>query len=329
MGKKRFWFRRIGLLLLFAPLISFLSCRHETDYNDNLPEVCFERDVLPVFLNSCSMTGCHDGTGESDYVLNNYFDISHSVVPGNPEESPVYKAITASSGEDKMPPDEPLSLDNRTTIRIWIKQGARATSCQDPSTQPPGYVNPRACFQRDILPVLVSGCATTGCHDVVTHEEGYMFVSYSTTLTTVTPGNPGESKLMEVITASDLEDSRMPPLPRPRLSAVVIDSISKWISYGAPDEYCGEVCDTVNPVTFSGVIWPVTQTSCTGCHSGTNPSGGWSLENYSDVAAAVSGGLLMDALNGNGVPKMPPAGSFSACRIRQFELWINNGYPDN
>ncbi len=318
-------------ITLFLAVVSLFSssCVHEAVLDQNFPEICFESEVLPIFLNSCSMTGCHDGTGESDYVLNNYLDISHALVAGKPEESKVYKAIITSFGEERMPPDQPLSLENRTIIRLWILQGAKPTSCQDPSEQPPGYVNPRACFQRDILPSLVSGCATTGCHDAATHEEGYTFVSYSTTMHAVTPGNPGESKLYKVITAPDNEDDRMPPPPLPRLPAAVIDSIAAWIGYGAPDEFCGEVCDTINPVTFSGNLWPIIQTSCLGCHGVTNPGGSVRLTNYSDVAAVASSGLLMDALKGNGVAKMPPAGSFSVCRIRQFALWINNGYPNN
>lgn len=319
----------IVILLVASVSVSLSSCRHEAVLDQNLPEICFERDVLTIFRTSCSITGCHDGNGESDYVFNNYLDISHSVVPGKPEESPAYKAVITSFGEDRMPPDRPLSLENRTIIRLWILQGARPTSCQDPSEQPTGYVNPRACFQRDILPSLVSGCATTGCHDAATHEEGYTFVSYSTTMHAVTPGNPGESKLYKVITQPDNEDDRMPPPPLPRLPAAVIDSIAAWIGYGAPDEFCGEVCDTINPVTFSGTLWPIIDFSCLGCHGATNPGGSVRLTNYSDVAAVASSGVLMNALKGNGVPKMPPAGSFSTCRIRQFALWINNGYPNN
>jgi hypothetical protein len=325
--------RRISFLhaasLLAGISVLAVSCRHEAVLDQNLPEICFERDVLPIFRTSCSITGCHDGTGESNYVFNNYLDIKNSVVPGKPEESPSYQAVITSFGEKRMPPDRPLSLENRTIIRLWILQGANPTSCQDPSEQPPGYVNPRACFQRDILPSLVSGCATTGCHDAATHEEGYTFVSFSTTMRAVSPGNPGGSKLYEVITAPDNEDNRMPPPPLPRLPKAVIDSIAAWIGYGAPDEFCGEVCDTINPVTFSGVLWPVIQTSCLGCHGATSPGGSVRLTNYSDVAAVASSGVLMNALKGNGVPKMPPAGSFSACRIRQFELWIKNGYPNN
>jgi hypothetical protein len=321
-------FRSLFFLSLTSSSFLFFSCKHEVLLPDNIPEICFESEVLPVFQNNCSMTGCHDGTGESGFILNNYIGISHSVVAGKPYDSPAYKAIITKFGEGKMPPDRPLSLENRTIIRLWILEGARLTSCPDTTSQPAGYVNPRACFQRDILPVLVSGCSMNGCHDAATHQEGYTFASYSTTMKAVSPGNPSGSKLYQVITTSSSED-RMPPAPDSRLSTAVIDSIAAWISYGALNEFCGEVCDTLNLVTFSGVIGPVIQKSCTGCHKGTAPNGGVKLENYDDVAVVASSGLLMNALRGSGVAIMPPAGSLSTCRIRQFDLWINNGYQNN
>jgi hypothetical protein len=223
-----------------------------------------------------------------------------------------------------MPPDNPLSLENRTLIRLWIEQGALPTTCPDGNgTGGDSYYNPRACFERDILPVLVSRCASTGCHDAVTHREGFNFSSYSTTLQAVNPGNPGESKLYEVITTASGED-KMPPSGYNQLTVAEIDSIRNWISYGALNEDCGEICDTINPVTFSGTIWPIMQTSCTGCHSGN-----LNLTSYSEVAAAAESGILVKSLKGDGVTKMPPAGSFSACRIRQFEIWIINGFPNN
>ena len=316
------------LVLAMAVAAWSLTCTHSADISD-LPEVCFERDVLPVFQNSCAIAGCHDGGGESDLILNNYLDISHAVSPGRPFDSEVYKAITATWGENKMPPDQPLSLDNRTIIRVWIEQGALLTICPDMSGnggEP--YVNPRACFTRDILPVLVSRCASTGCHDAITHTEGYIFTSYSTAMAAVVPGNPGDSKLYEVITKPSGED-RMPPAGSSPLTVAEIDSIRKWISYGALNENCGEVCDTINPVTFSGTIWPVIQTSCLGCHSGASPSGNVDLGSYSTISVTAGSGLLLKSLRGDGVPKMPPAGTFSQCRIRQFEIWINNGYPNN
>ncbi|MBG0857912.1 MAG: hypothetical protein IQL11_00305, partial [Bacteroidales bacterium] len=233
-----------------------------------------------------------------------------------------------TSGENKMPPDQPLSLENRIIIRLWIEQGAMLTTCPDTTGQSSGYVNPYACFSRDILPVLVSRCASTGCHDAITHTEGYIFSSYSTTMAAVFPGNLNESKLYEVITTA-VGEEKMPPAASPQLTSAEIDSIAAWIRYGALNQFCGETCDTVNPVTFSGVIWPVMKTSCTGCHSGSLPQGGVALENYINVAAAAGSGLLINALRGNGVTRMPPAVLFSACRIRQFEIWISNGYLNN
>jgi len=118
----------LALLIIFTTVSWITSCTHDSQIGD-FPEICFERDVLPVFTNSCAISGCHDGQGESDLVLNSYLDISHAVVAGNPNSSIVYKAITATWGENKMPPDQPLSLENRTIIRSWIEQGARSTVC--------------------------------------------------------------------------------------------------------------------------------------------------------------------------------------------------------
>ncbi|MCX6300623.1 MAG: hypothetical protein NTW82_00405 [Bacteroidia bacterium] len=319
---------RIFLLLgmiLFITVFSWISsCTHNADIS-NILEICFERDVLPVFQNNCAFSGCHNGTGESDLNLTSYVPISHAVEPGKPYSSKVYKAIIAKSGENKMPPDQFLSMDNRTIIRVWIEQGALLTTCSETSGQDSESYNPLACFSRDILPVLTSRCATTTCHDAITHKEGYVFSSYSTTMTAVTPGNPGNSKLYKVIKLSGGEE-KMPPTGKAQLTIAEIDSIAAWISYGALNSFCGETCDTINPVTFTAIIWPVIQSSCTGCHSGSSPSGGVALAYYNNVAVAASNGSLINSLKGIGVTKMPPGGSLSTCRIRQFEIWIKNGY---
>lgn len=116
-------------LVLTVTLSSWItSCTHEADISD-LPEVCFETEILPIFLNSCAISGCHDGTGESDLVLKSYQNILEEIEPGDPAESEIYEVITLTSGDDRMPPDQPLSTDNRTLIRIWILQGAKATTC--------------------------------------------------------------------------------------------------------------------------------------------------------------------------------------------------------
>lgn len=321
----------ITLLILITIFSRFTSCTHVANIA-NLPEVCFTGDILPIFINNCAISGCHDGGGrESHFSLNNYNDIIREITPGNPDASRLYQTIISKWG-NLMPPNQPLSLENRTKIRVWIEQGAILTTCTDTTgTGGNGGGNnyvARACFTRDILPVIVSRCASTGCHDAASHKEGYNYTTYASIRNSVTPGNPGSSGLYRTITTSGGE-SKMPPTGSPQLTVAEIDSIGKWIGYGALDENCGEVCDTINPVTFSGILWPIIQASCTGCHSGTSPSGNVLLASYSNVATIASNGTLINALKGTGVIKMPVGSSFSACRIRQFEMWINNGYPNN
>jgi hypothetical protein len=120
----------ISLLLIGAisAILLLISCTHKPDLQD-VPEICFEAEVLPIFLNSCAISGCHNGSGEPDLVLSSYSGIMRGIKAGDPNDSEIYKAITKTSGEDKMPPDQPLSADNRTLIRLWIEQGAKETTC--------------------------------------------------------------------------------------------------------------------------------------------------------------------------------------------------------
>jgi hypothetical protein len=323
---------KIYLLLSSIILVTFFSwitsCTHVANIA-NIPEVCFTSDILPIFTSNCAISGCHDGGGESHRSMNNYVDIMRDITAGNPGASRIYQTIIAKWG-NRMPPSKPLSLENREKIRIWIEQGAIESSTACPTTgnggNPP--VVARACFTRDILPVIVSRCATTGCHDANAGGERASLTTYTNIMRLVSPGNPGNSTLYTIIVSGSGE-SKMPPASSPQLSVAEIDSIGKWIGYGALNENCGEVCDTINPVTFSGTIWPIMQTSCTGCHSGTSPSGNVLLASYSNVATVASSGLLLNSLNGTGVPKMPVGSSLSACRIRQFDIWIKNGFLNN
>lgn len=322
----------LALMVAVSTFAWTTSCTHTANIVE-LPEVCFTGDVLPIFINNCAIAGCHDGGGgqESHLALNNYTDIVRDIVPGNPGGSRLYQTMISKWG-NMMPPNQPLSLENRTKIRVWIEQGANLTTCADgtgtgtPPGGSTGYVA-RACFTRDILPVIISRCATTQCHDAVSHREGYNYTTYSNIVKSVSPGHPSSSRLYTVMNSTG--ESRMPPQGSPQLTVAEKDSVSKWITYGALNETCGEVCDTINPITFSGTIWPIIQSSCVGCHSGTSPSGSVLLASYNNVAVIASNGTLMTSLKGTGVPKMPVGTTFSSCRIRQFEIWVKNGYLNN
>ena len=322
----------LTLLILLIVFSWFTSCTHVASIA-NLPEVCFTGDILPIFTSNCAIAGCHDGGGrESRRAMNNYADIMQDITPGNAGASRIYQTIIAK-WTNRMPPRQPLSLENREKIRIWIEQGAIESSATCPTTITGGNgggTTPvtRACFTRDILPVILSRCATTGCHDGAAGGERRSFTTYANIRGSVSPGNPSQSSLYSVIKNTSGE-SKMPPASSPQLSVAEIDSIGKWISYGALNENCGEVCDTISPVPFSGTIWPIMQTSCTGCHTGTSPGGGIAIANYANVQTIAANGSLMNSLRGTGVSVMPKGSSFTVCRIRQFDIWVKNGALNN
>jgi hypothetical protein len=120
----------LALLIGMASVSWISSCTHDTKISD-IPEICFERDVLPVFQNNCALSRCHDGGGEG-MALNTYAGISRTVTPFNPNASQSYQAIIAKWG-NRMPPSQPLSEENRTIIRLWIEQGAGPTTCTVPA----------------------------------------------------------------------------------------------------------------------------------------------------------------------------------------------------
>ena len=144
----------------------------------------------------------------------------------------------------------------------------------------------------------------------------------------VRPFDPEGSDLYEVIIDSD-PDKRMPPPPASPLTQENIDMIYKWINQGAQNLFCDEEeCDTLD-VIYSIHIEGIVQKHCLGCHSDNNPLGGLSLQNYNDVVAIANDGRFLGAVrHENGYSPMPKnAAMLSDCKIRQIEIWIENGTP--
>ncbi len=118
-----------SVITLFLLLLAG-SCKHDDDMSQ-LPEICFESDVLPIFQTGCAISGCHNATSASGGLnLSSYEGIMRGVTPGNAMKSKVYTVLSNIwSPESFMPPDRPLSLENRSAIKVWIEQGANETTC--------------------------------------------------------------------------------------------------------------------------------------------------------------------------------------------------------
>ncbi|HEX2535683.1 MAG TPA: c-type cytochrome domain-containing protein, partial [Chitinophagaceae bacterium] len=184
-----------------------------------------------------------------------------------------------------------------------------APAGSDPSVPSATCSSDTVYFAQQVLPILQSNCALGGCHDAATRRDGVELTSYDRVMATagIRPGDPDDSKLFEMITESDAED-RMPPPPRPALTADQKALIGKWIGQGARNNSCLSACDT-SSVTFAAVIQPMIRNKCQGCHSGSAPSGGISLATYAGIKARVTDGRLWGAVHHQaGFSPMPQGG---------------------
>ena len=185
-------------------------------------------------------------------------------------------------------------------------------------------------FQRDILPILLSNCTMSGCHNANDHEDGVVLDTYSSVMNTadVRPGNANGSDLYEVLVEND-PDKRMPYGGAP-LSQAQRNLIRDWINQGAKNEICGTAtCDSTN-VTFNQTINPIIQTNCVGCHNNSLASGGHNFTSHAGLAVVAQNGKLVGAVaHKPGFQPMPQGGKLSDCQIGQIRKWVTAGALNN
>ncbi len=94
--------------------------------------VSFSRDIAPVLAKKCVV--CHGpDKSKGGYHLHTYGQLlrpgsskSPSITPGRPDESELFRLITVTDPDDRMPQkDDPLSAEQIALIERWIKEGAR------------------------------------------------------------------------------------------------------------------------------------------------------------------------------------------------------------
>lgn len=219
---------------LSAILVFAVSCVHDpfigpalTGNEPDIPgcisdgNVCFESSVLPIFVSSCAIPGCHDAkTHEEELILDSYKNIvTRGIVPGNAAESKLYKVLF-QSGEDLMPPGAPLSKAQKDSIAAWINQGAQNTvncNCYCDTT--------RFTYAAIIQPILSANC--TGCHKASAPGGGIDLSNYNLVKAQADNGN-----LLGTITHT----TGYTPMPQGgKLSECEIAQIGKWIEAGTPN----------------------------------------------------------------------------------------------
>lgn len=183
------------------------------------------------------------------------------------------------------------------------------------------------CFETSVLPIFLSSCARSGCHDSKTKKEGYVLNSYSNIVRKgISPGNANGSKLYKVLLASG-EDQMPPNTP---LSRAQKDSIALWINQGAKNTVnCNCFCDSTK-FSYAAIIQPILSSNCVGCHKPGSLGGNIDLSTYANVKTQVNNGKLLGSIEQRvGYVAMPQGGKLSDCQIAQIRNWIDAGSANN
>jgi hypothetical protein len=198
-----------------------------TDTTNNLVKyrACFEKDILPIFQNSCAKanTGysCHDEVHhEEDYILTSYPTVtSRGISAGNPNGSTLY-LITSPGVEDHMPPSPFAALTSaeRDSIYHWISYGALNETCYYNTCDTTDVT-----YHPDVEPIL-QGVKCYGCHNNSIQSGSVNFSTYSGAYAV-------RSRLVGAINHTS-GYAAMPPSGAP-LDDCSINTITIWVNAGA------------------------------------------------------------------------------------------------
>lgn len=186
---------------------------------------------------------------------------------------------------------------------------------------------PSTCFTKSILPIFISNCSMSGCHNGKDKKAGYDLSNYEGIMQGVKPHHPLLSEIYKVIKG---KNPSMPQQPYSKLSANDVSLIKLWINAGAHStQYCSS-CDS-SDYSYGTGISPILNAWCVGCHNSGNKNAGVDLSNYTGVSAVVADKRLTGSINHTpGFIAMPQAGyKMDDCEIRTIEKWIEAGHPEN
>ncbi|MBL7931285.1 MAG: hypothetical protein JNL60_05270 [Bacteroidia bacterium] len=186
---------------------------------------------------------------------------------------------------------------------------------------------PSTCFPKNILPIFVSNCAMSGCHNSKDKEGGYDLSNYEGIMKGVVPHHPLLSEVYKEIKG---KNPSMPEDPYPKLSAADVNLIKLWINAGAySSRYCSG-CDS-SDYTYSHGVSPILNSWCVNCHNPGNKSGNVDLSSYPGVSAVAVDKRLSGSINHrSGFSPMPQSGyMMDQCNIRIIEKWLEAGHPEN
>jgi len=167
------------------------------------------------------MANCHDvNSGGERQPLVSYNTIMRYVVGGSSSSSQLYRKLSETDPQDRMPPApySALTQEQKNLIKKWIDQGAKDNYCASCDTT-------AFKFGLNIWPIIRDNCM--GCHSGTAPQKGLLLTDYAHVKVIVDNG-----KLINALNATN-GFKQMPPTGK--LLSCKITQINKWIANGAPN----------------------------------------------------------------------------------------------
>ncbi len=208
--------KKIAVLLIITFAL-LTTCKKDV-YN---PDICFQENVLPIFVSNCSMGDCHNSQHHKEGLdLTNYDGIMKGVKANHPMLSKVYTTIRGNN--PSMPTGGIPKLGTREVniIKTWINMGApNSSNCK-------GCDTTQFAFNARIKPLMDNWCV--GCHSATNSGGGYDLSSYNGVVASVT-ANRLLGTLQHAAGYSPMPKNTSP------LSDCDITAVRKWIEAGHPN----------------------------------------------------------------------------------------------
>jgi hypothetical protein len=120
----------IASILFFGTVLFLAGCYKDKTLVSDVPEitrtVSFSQDIIPIFNESCNLSGCHSSGGQKPDLTepNAYNSLATGgyVDKSTPENSLLYLKVSGQKGTP-MPPSG-VNKEYAALILAWIKQGA-------------------------------------------------------------------------------------------------------------------------------------------------------------------------------------------------------------
>lgn len=153
-------------LLFSAGTAFYYSTPSQVTAADNpantLATVCFERDVLPLFVSNCAQAGCHDAiTRSQGYNLTSYATIK-------PYASKCYSQM--KNGSMPYYPYGKMLASQIATVNTWITEGTLNNTCPPTSCD-----SVKVTYAGNIKQIIQTECL--GCHNGSSAGGGISFAT--------------------------------------------------------------------------------------------------------------------------------------------------------